>query len=64
MDKMPESMAFILRIEDPLLGRQIESFLSKLKGCRIVYITHSKNNRLYVIDSERLKQATFNEEEG
>lgn len=58
---MSESIGIIGRC-DPLVAREIEEFLKKIKGFRLIYFTHSPDHKLYIVDSERIKELTENRE--
>jgi len=53
---MSESIGVIGRCDDPLVAKEIEIFLSRVKGFRLIFFTHSPQHKLYIIDSERLKR--------
>ena len=52
---MAISVGIIVKCDDPLVVSQIDNFLRFLDGAKIIYFTRSEDKKLYVIDSDRLK---------
>ena len=50
------SVGAILSINDPSVFYEIKSFFESTSGIKVIYITLTKDNRLYIIDETRLKQ--------
>ena len=50
------SVGTICQCDDTLVVSQIEEFLQKLPGCKVIYFTRNREHKLYIIDSERAKQ--------
>lgn len=50
------SVGTILKCEDQLVANQIEQFLQRLDGCKVIYFTRNTTHQLYVVDSERAKR--------
>ena len=53
---MVESIGLIGKCEDPLIAKEIELFLKRLKGFKLIYFTHSSNHKLYIVNSDRLNK--------
>ena len=50
------SVGIILSIDDPSTFYQVKSYLEGVLGLKIIYITMTTDNRLYIIDEERMNQ--------
>jgi hypothetical protein len=56
--RIMESIGIVGKCADVLVTHQVEQFLKNLDGFTLIYFTHSEDNKLYIVDSERLKRLT------
>lgn len=54
-----QSGAVIFNFEDPIDFYSVINFLEEHPGIKLIYKVMSKDNRLYVVDEERMRRSAW-----
>jgi hypothetical protein len=54
------SVGIILTVENELDFHELKTFLDNLRGINVIFITRSKNDKLYIISKKRLDRLGAN----